>query len=172
MIRARSGISDEQSRKNVAGAKPLLVFLGEGMARRRQHRQTESQAGKDFDIPDSEQTSSHGCPNESTEVTVIIPAAAARVKQHDRIETNAAGMMTVTSVDRWGQPWNSSAHYPECQNPFQPGFLSGDAAGVEPCLHPGRQQRLCTGDVFRLCSSEIPDRARDSSPACTGKRPA
>jgi hypothetical protein len=22
------------------------------------------------------------------------------------------------------------------------------------------QQRLCTGDVFRLCSSEIPDRAR------------
>ena len=29
-------------------------------------------------------------PNESTEVTVIIPAAAARgIKQHDRIETNA-----------------------------------------------------------------------------------
>jgi hypothetical protein len=48
-----------------------LVILREGMARRRQHRQTESQARNDFEIPDLQQINAHGCPQKSTDITAI-----------------------------------------------------------------------------------------------------
>ena len=38
------------------------------------------------------------------------------------------------------------------------GELGADA--VEEAFTEDDQKRLCTGDVFRLCSSEIPDRER------------
>ena len=59
------------------------------MARRRQHRQTESQARNDFEIPDFEQIDSHGCPQKPTDVTAIRQAVRRLGINHDRIEMSA-----------------------------------------------------------------------------------
>ena len=59
------------------------------MARRRQHRQIESQARNGFEIPDLQQTNAHGCPQKSTDVTAIRQAVRRLGINHDRIETSA-----------------------------------------------------------------------------------
>ena len=59
------------------------------MARRRQRRQTESQARNDFEIPDFEQIDSHGCPQKPTDVTAIRQAVRRLGINHDRIEMSA-----------------------------------------------------------------------------------
>src|SRR5258708_5908495 len=48
--------------EHVASAKPALIVLREGAARRRQHRQAEYQAGLKREVPDVEQINSHDCP--------------------------------------------------------------------------------------------------------------
>jgi len=73
----------------------------------------------------------------------------------------AAGMMTVTSVDSLGATMRT-----RLLNIRSFKIVSGLAfclAMLPASSHAftqQEQQRLCTGDVFRLCSSEIPDRAR------------
>src|SRR5258705_13959258 len=59
------------------------------MARRRQHRQTESQARNDFEIPKIQQINAHYCPPKSTDITAIRQAGRRLGINHDRIETRA-----------------------------------------------------------------------------------
>jgi hypothetical protein len=59
------------------------------MARRRQHRQTESQARNDFEIPKLQQINAHCCPQKSTDITAIRQAGRRLGINHDRIETRA-----------------------------------------------------------------------------------
>jgi hypothetical protein len=56
------------------------------MARRRQHRQTESQAGNDFEIPDLEQINSHCCPPKRRYFRQAVRRLGIN---HDRIERSA-----------------------------------------------------------------------------------
>lgn len=70
-------------------------------------------------------------------------------------------MVTVTSVDFWGATMR--VNLCTIRN-FK--IVSGLAFAVAMLPTSSRaftqedQQRLCTGDVLRLCSSEIPDRGR------------
>jgi hypothetical protein len=56
------------------------------MARRRQHRQTESQAGNDFEIPGLEQINSHCCPPKRRYFRQAVRRLGIN---HDRIERSA-----------------------------------------------------------------------------------
>jgi len=69
--------------ENISGAKPPLILLREGMARCRQHRQAESQAGHDFEISGREPNRSHRCPQKSTDVTATPPSAVRRLGIND-----------------------------------------------------------------------------------------
>jgi hypothetical protein len=73
----------------------------------------------------------------------------------------AAGMMTVTSVDLLGATMRTCLL--TIRNVKIVSSLAFCLAMLPASSHAFTQedqQRLCTGDVFRLCSSEIPDRAR------------
>jgi hypothetical protein len=73
-FRPASGISDEQSRKT----SPVQSRRWSSCVKAwRQHRQAESQARNDFEIPDLQQINAHCCPQKSFDITAIPSASPA-----------------------------------------------------------------------------------------------
>ena len=72
--------------ENIPSAESSLIILSEGMARGRQHRQAECQAGHKREISDFEPINSHGCPQKSTDIAVVHHAVRRVGINHDGIE--------------------------------------------------------------------------------------
>jgi hypothetical protein len=75
--------------ENIGAAKPPLILLGEGVARPRQYRQSENQAGNELEILAFEPNNPHRCPQNSTAVTAIRQAVCRLGINHDGIEARA-----------------------------------------------------------------------------------
>ena len=70
-------------------------------------------------------------------------------------------MMTVTSVDSLGATMRTRLlTIRDVKILSSLAFCLAMLPASSHAFTQQEQQRLCTGDVFRLCSSEIPDRAR------------